>query len=228
MSQIPETFGEVAQKIFNSLPKVKRLHFITDNYQDDSIKSIERRRGESYQITIAGPSMRTPKDWKEFLKNEDNKKQLVHFLLNEWQKDTYATALQNREIYFAGDNSCSILTSLDGISTDSRIINNFSTSQEEAVTIIILHADTEEDWDIIVRSPDTDVFVLLLSFCNQFKHPLYFDTGSSNKRRIIHIQTACEKIKRETQDSILGFHDFTGCDSNSSAFVQKGKIRPDH
>ena len=35
----------------------------------------------SYQITISGQSMRIPKDWKEFFKNEDNKKQLVHFLL---------------------------------------------------------------------------------------------------------------------------------------------------
>ena len=153
------------------------------------------RRGESYKITIAGRSMRTPKDWKEFLKNEDNKKQLVNFLLTEWQQDTYATALQNREIYFAGDNSCYILTSLDVISTESRIINKLSTSQEEADTIMILHslyADTEEedDIDIIVRSADTDVFVLLSSFCYQCKHPLYFDTGSSNKRRIIPIQTA--------------------------------------
>ena len=54
---------------------------------------------------------------------------------------------------------------------------------------------------------------------------LYFDTGNSNKRRIIHIQALCEKIKREIQESILGLHAFTGCDS-ISAFVQKGKKKP--
>ena len=110
-------------------------------------------------------------------------------------------------------------------------MTNLSTSQEEADTIIILHslyADTEaekEDLDIIVRSPDTDVFILLLSYCHKFKHHLYFDTGNSNKRRIIHIQALCEKIKREIQERILGLHAFTGCDS-ISAFVQKGKKKP--
>ena len=147
LSQIPETFGEVAHKIFTSLPKVEKLHFLTDNYNDVSIKSIERmRRGDSYQHTIAGPSMTTPKIWKEFLKNEDNKKELIQFIFTEWQKDTYANLLHNREIFFASDNLCYILTSLDGNVTESRPVTNLSTSQEEADTIIILHtlhADTE-------------------------------------------------------------------------------------
>ena len=232
LSQIPETFGEVAQKIFNSLPKVKRVHFLTDNYKDVSIKSAERlRRGDSHQYTIAGPSMTTPKVWKQFLKNEDNKKQLIQFLLTEWQKDTYANLLHNREIFFASEYSCVILTSPDGQVTESQPVINLSTTQEEEDTLIILHsiyADTEagqEDVDIIVRSPDTDVLILLLSFCQRFNHPLYFDTGNSNKRRMIHIQTLSEKIKREIQESILGLHAFTGCDS-ISAFVQKGKKRP--
>ena len=33
--------------------------------------------------------MKTPRVWKEFLKNEDNKKELISFILNEWQTDTY-------------------------------------------------------------------------------------------------------------------------------------------
>ena len=68
-----------------------------------------------------------------------------------------------------------MLTSPDGNVTDSRPVTNLSTSQEEADTIIILHslyADTEaekEDLDIIVRSSDMDVFILLLSYCHKFK-----------------------------------------------------------
>ena len=125
---------------------------------------------------------------------------------------------------------CLLLTSMDGLSTDYMPIDCLSNRQEEADTLMILHglnadAEENEDMDIIVRSPDTDVFLLLISFCNKFKHPLYFDTGHSNKRRMMHIQTLCEKYAKDIPDTILAYHALTGCDS-TSAFLQKGKIRP--
>ena len=119
---------------------------------------------------------------------------------------------------------------MDGKVNDLRSVTNLSSSQEEADTLIILHgiyATNEaenEDLDIIVRSPDTDVFLLLIAFCHKFKHPLYFDTGRANKRRMIHINTLCE-IHKDIQDSILCLHAFTACDINS-AFAQKGKKKP--
>ena len=158
------------------------------------------------------------------------KKELINFILNEWQTDTYAQLLHNRELYFACDNACFFLRSVDGKVTDSRLMINLSSSQEEADTLIILHgifASKEaenEELDIIVRSPDTDVFLLLIAFCHKFKHPLYVDTGSANKRRMIHINTLCQ-IHKDIQDSILGPHAFTGCDVNS-AFAQNGKKKP--
>ena len=118
--------------------------------------------------------MKTPRVWKEFLKNEVNKKELINFILNEWQTDTYAQLLHNRKVYFACDNACFFLTSVDGKVTDSRPMINLSSSQEEADTLIILHgifASKEaenEELDIIVRSPDTDVFLLLIAFCHKF------------------------------------------------------------
>ena len=125
---------------------------------------------------------------------------------------------------------CVVLTSLDGESTDSRPVDCLYSSQEEADTLIILHslnadAEENENMDIIVRSPDTDVFLLLISVCQKFKHPLYFDTGVSNKRRMIHIQTLCDKMAKDIPEIILSFHAFTGSDS-TSAFLQKGKVRP--
>ena len=90
LNKVPETFGEVAKKVFTFLPQVSKDHFLTDNYKDYSIKSIEIiRRGNSHAYSIAGPLMRTPKVWKEFLKNEDNKIELINFILNEWQSDTF-------------------------------------------------------------------------------------------------------------------------------------------
>ena len=74
LNKIPETFGELARTVFNSLPQMSKVHFLADNYKEDSVKSIERiRRGNSHAYSIAGPLMKTPRVWKEFLKNEDNK-----------------------------------------------------------------------------------------------------------------------------------------------------------
>ncbi|GFS11014.1 hypothetical protein ElyMa_006661200 [Elysia marginata] len=48
LADLPMTLGELAKKIFNSLPKVAKVDFLTDNYKDDSIKSFERApRGQS-------------------------------------------------------------------------------------------------------------------------------------------------------------------------------------
>ena len=111
-------------------------------------------------------------------------------------------------------------------------MTNLSSSQEKAETLIILYSifaskeAENEELDIIVRSSDTDVFLLLIAFCDKFKHPLYFDTRSANKRRMIHINILCQ-IHKDIQDSILGLHAFTCCDVNN-AFAQKGKKKTIH
>ena len=76
-----------------------------------------------------------------------------------------------------------------------------------------------------VHQNDTDVFLLLIAFCQKYTHPFYFDTGMENNRKMINIQTHCQKIDKDVQDAILGLHAFTSCDVNN-AFVQKGKPKP--
>ena len=75
-----------------------------------------------------------------------------------------------------------------------------------------------------MRSPDTDVFLLLLSFTKLKDNPLIFDIGTANKRRRINITNISEKMGKPLCDAILGLHAFTGCDS-TSCFAGKGKIK---
>ena len=75
--------------------------------------------------------------------------------------------------------------------------------------------NTSSNSTIIVRSPDTDVLVLLISHTQRLVQTLLFDTGVGNKRRLIDIK----KI------ALPALHSFTGCDT-TSAFVKKGKIKP--
>ena len=78
---------------------------------------------------------------------------------------------------------------------------------------------------MIVRSTDTDVFLLLLHFCPQFNHltGLKFDTGVGDKRCLIDITSLHHSMNECLISSLLGFDAFTGCDS-TNLFVRKGKL----
>lgn len=78
---------------------------------------------------------------------------------------------------------------------------------------------------IIVRSPDIDVFVLLIYYSDFMNGTLLFDTGAGNKWRLIAVNDTAACVVRDVCNALLGFHAFTGCDF-TRAFVCKGKKRP--
>ena len=119
----------------------------------------------------------------------------------------------------------------DDNQVQKRMISNLCSSQEEADTRIILHMlniikkESDKEIPIIIRSPDTDVLILLIHFCTEINHKIYFDTGFGNKRRLISINNILDKLGKEFSKCLVGFHAFTGCDTTSS-FIRKGKVRP--
>ena len=122
------------------------------------------------------------RDWKGFLSNFTNKQQLINLLKEEWKKDTYAERLLGRKIFVACEETCLLLTSSGGKHTDATEVVELQSSQEEADTRIVLHckhmaAELSPDSTIVVRSPDTYVFILLLKFGQDILNPLLFDNG---------------------------------------------------
>ena len=100
LKPIPDSFEELAEHVFNKLPKSKRMDFITDTYRQQSIKSYERaRRGITPTFLLSGPRTKTPRDWKCFMGNDKNKTQLIKLLLEQWKTDKYAAKLVDRSIY---------------------------------------------------------------------------------------------------------------------------------
>jgi len=219
--RLPETFEGLAMCVFSSLPAVQVVHFVTDNYMETSIKDTERvRRGTSQTYLIGGKKTKLPRDFKMFMRSSDNKRQLTKFLLKEWQSDRYAARLCDRTIFFICEQDCTCLTSEDGLTVKATSVLELVSNQEEADTRIVLHClyasqRLASSSGIIVRSPDTDVFVLLLYYSSQIPQPLFFDTGCGNQRRQLDIHKC----------ALPAFHAFTGCDS-TSAFVRKGKRGP--
>ena len=236
---LPETFGDLALKVFNLLPKNSdEIHFITDAYDSDSIKGLERtKRGNSKTnkgkdpLTGGGPLTKLPREWKNYLSFDENKTNLMQFILGEWESDSYAHLLKGKKIFFVCEKNCTLLSSENGRDTDIQPINELVCDQEEADTRIILHcmyiSKIEDSCPekIIVRSPDTDVFLLLLAFDSQIKPTVIFDTGMGDKRRLLNISKLNNMLPNPLCQSLLGFHSLTGCDT-TSCFAGKGKIRP--
>ena len=230
INQLPDSFGELATRIFNHLPNAARVDFVTDTYVTNSIKSAEReRRGSSKSLLVQGPLTKVPRDFKDFLANEHNKTQLIQLLTNEWKSDKFAPKLHGRQIFVVHGERCWLLTSDDGITTISHEVQELRSSHEEADTRIILHmlhADHNEGSEtIVVRSPDTDVFMLLIKYASRMKKNLIMDTGHSNKRRLIDVKSIAQELGQDLSSALLSLHAFTGCDT-TSAFVRKGKLVP--
>jgi len=126
--------------------------------------------------------------------------------------------------------SCTRLESDDGLTVISTSIKDLFSSQEEADTRIILHClysagTTSDNASIVVRSPDTDVFVILLAYSIDVPQPLFFDTGVGNKRRLLDIKSVVDVLGQDIAKALPGFHSFTRCDT-TSAFVRRGKVKP--
>jgi len=138
---VPDTFEGVANVVFDNLPKRSRVDFVTDTYNETSIKSLERkRRGTSPGFLLSVAKTKTPRDWKGFLTNNENKTHLLKLLLDQCTTDNYALRLKDRMIYFVFGERCYRLTSHDGMTTNVVSEDSLFSSQEEADTRIILHS----------------------------------------------------------------------------------------
>ena len=57
--------------VFQQLPRAQRIDFVTDSCHPRSIKELERSiRGSSQAHLVKGPSIKVPRDWNKFLRNE--------------------------------------------------------------------------------------------------------------------------------------------------------------
>ena len=204
---------------------------MTDCYHENSVKSFERcRRGVAPTFLLSGPKTKTPRDWKLFMSSDENKTQLIKLLLSEWRRSKYAARLDGRQLFFVCGEECICLASNNGILVEARPEEDLFTSQEEADTGMILHCQRIAEYYptsiIIVRSPDTDVLVVLLpKFSQIISQTFLFDTGTGNKRRLLNVSDIVSVKGSDICDVLPAFHSFIGSDA-TSAFVRRGKVSP--
>ena len=101
---------------------------------------------------------------------------------------------------------------------------------EEADTLLILYGiDVAKDdpfQELIVCSPDTDVFLLLISFYKSLCTHTLFRTGKASNNRDIDIGAAYEALGEEKASALIDFHSFTCCDVTSKFFGKSTPLQP--
>ncbi len=229
LKDIPGNFRQICRKIFNSLAKGDVV-FSTDTYLENSIKSMERRRrGLTEKLILGGGATKKPSDWKKFLSNDENKTQLIELLLVEWKRDEYAPDLHGRRVLLICSGKAYVLGSQNGHTTTLNEVTSLHSSQEETDTRIILYVEyarTKGYGVVRIRSPDSDVFFLLLHYaCSWQDITVLFDTGVGNKKRLLDVTGMAKSFTPTYCSALLGLHAFTGCDT-TSAFKGRAKLRP--
>ena len=167
--KIPKTFGEYAEinllpYFISKLQHVSRLDIVWDQYLPKSLKGHARKvRGEGTRRRVL-ESTTIPRNWAEFLRSSDNKKELFCFIaekiasINAGNKQILTTYLDR------------VLTVHDDGFTDGFTDEINPCNHEEADTRILLHvahATAHGHQKVSIRTVDTDVIVLAVS---QFQH----------------------------------------------------------
>ncbi len=110
-------------------------------------------------------------------------------------------------------------------------IHELKCSHQEAITGIIFHdhfvTEMNTNTQIVSRSRDADVFVLLLHFARTLGGYIWMDIGSSSKntRRCINITNLAMNLGPKVCSALPAFHIFTGS-GYTPGFMRKEKLPP--
>ena len=90
---------------------------------------------------------------------------------------------------------------------------------------VIALAQQQDYNQVVIRSPDSDIFHIFLHHAHQLGIRVMFDTGTGDKRRMLFVTELAGELCAKYCDCILGLYVFTGEDTNFT-LKGKGKIIP--
>ena len=224
MTEIPDTYEDLARKLVKMLPLgYSRIDIVFDTYQEKSLKSYEgNKRGVSGKIIVRSHKSKIPRDFKGFLKNEDDKTRLTELVRHviSINKTKVFGMLQTKEIFFSTFNDCKRITA-GSASTEHRLASN----QEEADRKVLLHClhslTCNQKKNVIVRSPsgDVDITVIMISQLLSNADRVFLDYGTGVNRKGMWLSDV--DMPESGRKCLIGFHGFTGNDYISSFFRKR-------
>ena len=200
----------------------ERIDAIFDVYRDVSIKTPERvKRGEkeapTFHNILAGNKVT---QWSQFLKNAQNKSELIRFLAEEWKKPVYLEQLGEKKFFIAFERRCILLE--NGAVQE---VDALSCNHEEADTRLLFHANHAARngyQNIVLVADDTDVMIIGVALTSDVNGIIFQKRGNQNRTRLVNLTNIGKSLGLEAT-AYLGLYAFTGCDSVSS-FAGKGKL----
>ena len=210
------TFQEYFDTVFmpyitKQMENVKRLDIVWDVYKDNSLKAgIREKRGKGICRRVL-PSTAIPSDWHSFLRVNENKVELFHFLS---EQAAASLQIESKEIYTTIEEKvlhCG--SSRQDLSPLEPCIH------EEADTRIMLHVrDTAVcgNQKVMIRTIDTDVVVLAISIFHDVPiTELWLAFGTGKHFRYLAIHDIASILGRERSKALPLFHAMTGCDTGN-------------
>ena len=107
-----------------------------------------------------------------------------------------------------------------------REIHELVSNQEETDTRVVLYLNYAVKLgykSAEVRTPDTDIFFILLHYAHSIPLTIYLDTGTGKHRQIVNVSEMSESKGADHCTTMLGLYVFTGEDV-TSAFKGKRKV----
>ena len=160
---------------------------------------------------------KVPSNWRNFLRHNDNKTDLFHFLADKIALMTVA----NMVVVTKGPD----VLSISEINLDS-LDKCFHEEADTRIFVHARHATEEGSKTIMIKANDTNILVIAQSIFPSLQdlglQQLWVTFGHGQSLRWIGVHDLYNHVGPEKTKGILFFHAFTGCDT-VSAFRNKGK-----
>lgn len=217
-----KTFQNYADLIFmpyvkSQLQSTDRVDIVWDVYIPNSLKNATReKRGKGVRRRVLSTTV-IPRDWKGFLRVDENKTELFSLLSHEVTRQPTTVG----KVIYATDGRDVLSSHAEADGT-----NMMPCTQEEADTRLLLHvadAVNRGSRKVCVRTVDTDVIVLAIaSFEKINPDELWVAFGSGASFKYIPIHQLVNTIQPQMCGTLPFFHALSGCDTVWS-FSGRGK-----
>ena len=156
-----KTFKDYATSVFvnyviKQAQNIKRIDLIWDQYFENSLKrSTRETRGSGVRRRVCDNAS-IPVNWKSFLRSDENKKELFHYLAES------VTAIQLPGVEVI-TTSCVDVLSPSPVETEGLTACNHEKA-DTRMFIHVKHASARGLKKVLIRTLDTDVVILAIAY----------------------------------------------------------------
>ena len=207
-----KTCSDFAQVFLDHLSNIAtnydEVRLVFDRYLDTSFKEQMRRKrtkGISTYYHVKDTTLIQNIYLKDFLSNIKTKAELTTYLAAKSTDHSKSQINQMKKVMVTSGTETTGNTSIPAIL--------LTHSHEEADTLHLLHAiSIDKNAEVVIASPDTDVFLLMVQMYPNLPSDISFLTGKGNMKRKILVKPVYEKLGERHASALLGFHSLTGSD----------------